>query len=58
MNPYRICIEVDITARNSGHADQRARLLYSDLGQRPWVLAVLPDGIEERQWINPRKDML
>lgn len=55
MRYYRISIEVDITARDSEHAERRARLLYSDVEQRPWVREVLPDGIEERQPLNSRK---
>lgn len=58
MRYYRISIEVDITARDNEHAERRARLLYSDLERRPWVRDVLPDGIEERQPLNSRKDSL
>lgn len=58
MRYYRVRIEVDITARDTEHAQRRARLLYSDLEQRPWVGDVLPDGIEERQPLNSRKDSL
>ena len=46
MKPYRITIQVDISARNRGHARRRALLLYSDLDHRPWVDDVLPNGIE------------
>jgi hypothetical protein len=53
MKPYRITIQVDITARDREHAGRRAMLLYSDLEHRPWVDDVLPDGIEERQWMRP-----
>lgn len=54
MKPFRIRIEVDITARNREQARRRAGLLYSDLedGRRPWVVEVLPNGIEERLPIN------
>jgi hypothetical protein len=57
MRVFRIRIEVDITARDREQADRRARLLYSDLehNRRPWVQAVLPDGIEERQTIIPNR---
>ena len=56
MKPFRIRIEVDIKARNREQAESRAQLLYSDLehANRPWVLDVLANGIEERQWINPK----
>lgn len=55
MKPYRIRIEVDITARDIEHAERLARKLCSDLEQRPWVSDVLPDGIEERQPVTPKK---
>lgn len=58
MRYYRVSIEVDITARDNEQAERLARLLCSDLEQRPWVRDVLPDGIEERQPLNPRKDSL
>jgi hypothetical protein len=56
MKPFRIRIEVDIKARDREQAESRASLLYSDLeyAKRPWVLEVLANGIEERQWINPK----
>ena len=53
--PYRLRIEVDITAGDFEQAERRAALLYSDLEQRPWVRAVLPDGIEERQPLRPNR---
>jgi hypothetical protein len=58
MKPFRIRIEVDITARDREQAERRAGLLYSDLeyARRPWVLAGLPDGIEERRPINCKGD--
>ena len=58
MKPYRIRIEVDIIARDREEAERRAGLLYSDLeyGRRPWVAAILPDGIEERRPINQKGD--
>ncbi|HWG42667.1 MAG TPA: hypothetical protein VN688_07765 [Gemmataceae bacterium] len=58
MKPFRIRIEVDITARDCEQAERRAGLIYSDLeyGRRPWVLAALPDGIEERQLLNHKRD--
>jgi len=58
MQPFRIRIEVEIEARDREQAERRAGLLYSDLedGHRPWVLAVLPDGIEERRPINRKGD--
>lgn len=58
MKPFRVRIEVDITARDREEAERRAALLYSDLEheRRPWVKAALPDGIEERQWINRKGD--
>jgi hypothetical protein len=48
MKHYRISIDVDIEARDREHAERRARCLYSDLAQRPWIVQVLPNGIEER----------
>ena len=54
MRQFRIRIEVDITAHDREHAERRAGLLYSDLEHRPWVRAVLPDGIEERQPTNQK----
>jgi hypothetical protein len=58
MKPFRIRIEVDITASDREQAERRARLLYSDLehGHRPWVVAILPDGIEERRPLNHKGD--
>ena len=35
MKPFRIRIEVDITARDREEAERRAGLLYSDLGHWP-----------------------
>lgn len=58
MRCYRVSIEVDINGRDNNHAERRASLLYSDLEKRPWVRDVLPDGIEERQPLNSRKDSL
>jgi hypothetical protein len=55
MKHYRIRVEVDITARHIEHAERLARLLCSDLEQRPCVRDVLPDGIEERQPVTPMK---
>lgn len=53
---FRIRMEVEITAQDRKQAEQRAALLYSDLEheRRPWVLDVLPDGIEERQSLTPK----
>ena len=49
MKHYRISILVDIEAGDEEHARQRAGLIYSDIEQaRPWVVEVLPDGMEER----------
>ena len=48
MRHFRVSIEVDITAHDRKVAERRAQLLYSDLGTRPWIVEVLPDGIEER----------
>ena len=48
MKHYRINIDVDIRARNQEQASQRAMCLYSDLEHRPWIVEVLPNGIEER----------
>lgn len=58
MKAFRIRIEVDIEARDREQAERRAGLLYSDLeyGRRPWVRAILPDGIEERQLLNRKGD--
>lgn len=58
MRHYRISIDVDIVARDRKQAERRANMLYSDLAQRRWVREVLPNGIEERQPLNPRKDSL
>ena len=52
MKHYRIRIEVDIKARHREQAESRARCLYGDLEQRPWIVEVLPDGIEERLPLN------
>lgn len=57
MKHYRIRIEVDISARDREHAERRLSLLCSDTERRSWVTAALPDGIEERIAINPRKDI-
>lgn len=57
MKPYRIRIEIDISARSRDHAEKRMGLLCGDIERRPWVTAALPDGIEERIAINPRKEM-
>ena len=56
MKHFRIRIEVDITAHDREQAEDRAGLLCRDLEyeRRPWVRAVLPDGIEERQPINSK----
>jgi hypothetical protein len=58
MKPFRIRIEVDIEARDREEAERRAGLLYSDLeyARRPWLVAILPDGIEERRPINQKGD--
>jgi hypothetical protein len=48
MKHYRISIDVDIEARSREQAESRAHRLYSDLEQRPWIVEVLPNGIEER----------
>jgi hypothetical protein len=49
MKHYRISIDVDIEARDEEHARQRAALIYSDIEQaRPWVVEVLPHGMQER----------
>jgi hypothetical protein len=49
MKHYRISIDVDIEARGEEHARQRANLIYSDIERtRPWVVEVLPNGMEER----------
>jgi len=56
MKPFRIRIEVDITARDRKQAKRLAGLLYSDLEARPWVVEILPDGIEERQPLNQKGD--
>jgi hypothetical protein len=48
MKHYRISIDVDVEARDREHAKRRAGCLYSDLEQRPWIVEVLPNGIEER----------
>ena len=54
MKHFRISIDVDIQARSEEHAQQRASLLYSDIdGGRPWVVEVLPNGMQERIPINP-----
>lgn len=44
MKPFRVRIEVDITARDREEAERQAALLYSDLEHErlPWVKAVLP----------------
>jgi hypothetical protein len=54
MKHYRVSIDVDIEARNREQAEKRARCLYSDLEQRPWIVEVLPNGIEERIPIAPQ----
>jgi hypothetical protein len=58
MKPFRIRIEMDISARDREQAERRAGVLYSDLEhcRRPWVLAVLLDGIEERRLLNHKGD--
>ena len=48
MKHYRIRIDIDIEATNREQAERRATCLYSDLEQRPWIVEVLPNGIEER----------
>jgi hypothetical protein len=48
MKHYRIRIDIDLEARGRVQAERRAGCLYSDLEQRPWVVEVLPNGIEER----------
>jgi hypothetical protein len=50
MKHYRISIDVDIRAKGREQAERRADLLYSDIGysQRPWLVEVLPNGIQER----------
>ena len=48
MKHYRISIDVDIEARDRDGAERRTGCLYSDLEQRPWIVEVLPNGIEER----------
>jgi len=54
--PYRIRIEVDITAADREQAERRMSLVCSDIEKRPWVVAVLPDGIEERIPVPKRKE--
>ena len=44
MKHYRITIDIDIKAKDQEHAELRARRLYSDVGQRPWIVDVLPNG--------------
>ncbi|MCZ2341347.1 MAG: hypothetical protein LC104_06065 [Bacteroidales bacterium] len=56
MKPYRIRIEVDIKATDREHAEKRMNLLCDDLEDRPWVVAVLPDGLEERIPVQRRKE--
>jgi len=50
MKHYRISIDVDISAKDRQQAKRRADLLYSGIecGQRPWIVEVLPNGIQER----------
>jgi hypothetical protein len=48
MKHFRISIDVDIKARDRAEAERRAGLLYSDVDQRPWIVEVLPNGINER----------
>lgn len=48
MRYFRVNIEVDIKAHDREVAERRAQLLYSDLGRHPWIVEVLPNGIEER----------
>jgi hypothetical protein len=45
---YRIRIDIDIEAGSRERAERRAACLYSDLERRPWIVEVLPNGIEER----------
>ena len=48
MKHYRIRIDIALEARSRDQAERRAAQLYSDLEQRPWIVEVLPNGIEER----------
>jgi hypothetical protein len=49
MKHYRVSIDVDIKARDEEQARSRANLIYSDIeGARPWIVEILPNGIEER----------
>jgi hypothetical protein len=55
MKHFRISIDIEIEAKDREHADLRARCFYSDVGQRPWIVDVLPNGIEERITITPTR---
>jgi hypothetical protein len=57
MLHYRISIDVDIKAKDRDQAERRAGLLDSDLeaAHRPWLVEILPNGIEERIPLKPRR---
>ena len=48
MKHYRIRIDIDLEAKSREQAERRAACLYSDLEQRPWIVEVSANGIEER----------
>lgn len=53
---YRLGIEVDIVARDPDQALRRMLLLCTDIQHRSWVTDTLPDSLNERLSIQPRKD--
>jgi hypothetical protein len=56
MKHYRVSIDVDIKARHRAEAESRAQLLYGDMDRcRPWIIEILPNGIQERLPLNTRK---
>jgi len=56
MRYFRVSIDVDIKAMDLEQARSRLSLLVSDIAsaRRPWVVEILPDGIEERLPIKRR----